>query len=295
MKFKLRRYYLYYFGRALAFLFCLLPIQVGIRIGSELGKLAFYILPRYRRSTLDNLRKYLDGERTERELKDIAKNVFSNMGKNAAELVNFPKIDAANIDRFVTIRNPEVMEDAFKKGKGIILLTAHFGNWELLAATLRIKNYPGATIGRKIYFKLYDEYLNYLRKTHDVNVIYRDASPKGMLKVLKRNEIMGILADQDVDSVEGVFVNFFGHPAYTPIGPVALAKATGASIIPAFIVRDNGRHDLIIEKPIELVDTGDKEKDVVINTQKWSDVVESYIRKYPDHWVWMHKRWKTKV
>ena len=91
-------------------------------------------------------------------------------------------------------------------------------------------------------------------------------------------------------------MNFFGKRAYTPAGPVALARASGAPIIPAFIVRQkDDSHKLIIENPVELVDTGDKEKDAVVNTQRWSDIVESYIRKYPGQWVWMHRRWKTKA
>ena len=129
---------------------------------------------------------------------------------------------------------------------------------------------------------------------HDVNVIYRDESPRKILKVLKENRIVGIVADQDVESVEGVFVDFFGHPAYTPAGPAALARASGASLIPVLIMRENGKHSLVVEKPIELADTGDKEKDLVENTRRWSSVIESYIRKYPEQWVWLHRRWKTK-
>jgi KDO2-lipid IV(A) lauroyltransferase len=125
-------------------------------------------------------------------------------------------------------------------------------------------------------------------------VIYRDESPRKMLKTLKKNWIVGIVADQDVDSVDGVFVNFFGHQAYTPSGPVALARASGAVLLPVFIIREGDGHTIAIDEPIELRDTDDKEADLIYNTQKWSNVVESYIRKYPDQWVWMHRRWKTK-
>ena len=159
---------------------------------------------------------------------------------------------------------------------------------------MRLKGYKGAAIARRIYFEKYDNFLNRLRGIHDVDVIYRDDSPKKVLRVLKGNGIMGILADQDVDSVDGVFVDFFGMPAYTPSGPVLLAVSSGAKIVPAFIIRRNGSHELVIEDPIELDDTGEKEKDVVTNTQRWSAVVESYIKRYPEQWVWMHRRWKTK-
>ncbi|MCX5686284.1 MAG: lysophospholipid acyltransferase family protein [Candidatus Omnitrophica bacterium] len=294
MKFKVRRYLLYYLGRALAFLFCLMPLRAGLVIGGFLGRAAYHLLPEYRNITIDNLDLAFGKEKSPSEIKRIAKDVFRNLGKNAAELVNFPKINEKNIGDFVLLKNRQILDEAFRKGRGIIIITAHIGNWELMAAALRLNNYPGVTVGRKIYFDKYDKYLNYLRKTHDVNVIYRDDSPRKILKVLKENRIVGIVADQDVDSVEGVFVNFFGLAAYTPSGPAAIARATGAALIPVFIIRKNGRHELVIEEPIELVDTGDKPGDIIKNTQKWSDVIESYIRRYPEQWVWMHRRWKTK-
>ena len=294
MKFKTRRYYLYYLARVAIFFVYLWPRNAGLFIAARLGSLVYYILPKYRRQTLVNLKLAFGEEKTSLELKEIARKVFENLGKNAFELIQFPKLNEGNIDKLVTIKNPDIMKKAFENGKGAIIITAHIGNWELMAATLRIKGYPGVTVGRRIYFEKYDRYLNYLRRVHDVNVIYRDESPRKILSTLKSNKIVGIVADQDVDSVEGVFVDFFGRSAYTPSGPAAIARVSGAAMIPTFIIRKNGCHELIFEKPIELVDTGDREKDLVDNTQKWSSVVESYIRQYPEQWVWMHRRWKTK-
>jgi KDO2-lipid IV(A) lauroyltransferase len=293
MKFKFRRYYLYYLGRCLAFLFYIIPLRAGLSIAGVLGNVAFLVPGKYRRVTIENLRTAFGGEKSDAEIRATARGVFRNVAKIAVELVNFPRIHTSNIDRFVRITHPEIIDAAFKAGRGTIVLTAHFGNWELLAMTLRVKGYPGVAVGRKIYFDKYDKYLNYLRKVHDVNVMDREQSPRAFLRVLRSNRILGILADQDVDSVEGVFVNFFGRPAYTPIGPVALAKASGAPLIPMFLVRSGVRHTFHVEKPLELVDTGNKEADMAANTQAWSDVVEKYIRRYPEQWVWMHRRWKT--
>ena len=294
MKFKLRRYYLYYLARFAAFFFTVIPMKIGLSIASVLGALAFYALPRYRNLTIDNLKSAFGGEKSEAELEDIAKRVFQNLGKNAVELVNLPKFNKPVMDQLVGFRNRERLDAAYAKGKGIIVLTAHFGSWELMAAALRENNCPGVTIGRRIYFKKYDDFLNQLRKSRDVEVIYRDESPRKMLKTLKQNWIVGIVADQDVDSVDGVFVNFFGRQAYTPSGPVVLARASGAVLLPVFIIREGSGHTIAIDEPVELRDTGDKESDLIYNTQKWSNVVESYVRKYPDQWVWMHRRWKTK-
>jgi Kdo2-lipid IVA lauroyltransferase/acyltransferase len=294
MKFRFRRYYLYYLGRVAIFFIGLLPSKIGLFISGRIGVVAYLILQKYRKITLDNLHLALGEEKTKEELRRIARSVFENLGKNAFELVRSPRINSKNIDRLVEIENPEIAREAFAKGNGIIIITAHIGNWELMASTLRLKGYPGVTVGRRIYFDKYDKYLNRLRKIQDVDVIYRDESPRRILKVLKENRIVGIVADQDVDSVEGVFVSFFGKDAYTPAGPAALAKVSGASLIPTFIVRVDGRHKLVFEEPIELVDTGDRQEDLIANTQKWSDVVESYIRQYPEQWVWMHRRWKTR-
>lgn len=293
MKFKLRRYYLYYLGRTAAFLLLLLPLPVCRAIGAWAGSVAYRILGPYRRIAVGNLTAVFGREKTPAEIDAIARRVFENQGRNAAEFFSFPKINARNIDRLVTARGMEHIRDGYRRGKGVIILTAHFGNWELLSAYLRIKDYPGVAIGKRIYFPKYDAFLNRLRKLHDVNVIYRDRSPKAMLQVLRSNRILGILADQDVDSVEGVYVDFFGRPAYTPVGPAALAMLTGAAVIPTFIIREGGRHVFIAEPRLEMVDTGDRKADLITNTQKWSSVVESYIRRYPDHWVWMHRRWKT--
>lgn len=295
MKFKLRRYYIYYAARFIAFIFYMLPMQLGFYVAEALGRGAFLLLSKYRKLTIDNLKSVFGEEKADEEIYHIGEKVFVNLAKNAVELVNFPRLTKDNIDKTIDFRGTEIFKKAFEKGKGIIVLTAHFGNWELVGATLRIKGYPGHTIGRRIYFKKYDEYLNSLRRMHDVHVVYRDESPRKILKILKENKIMGIVADQDVDSIDGVFVNFFGKPAFTPSAPVALAKVTGAQLIPVFIVRQGMRHIMFVEEPIELIDTGDKEKDLINNTQKWSNVVESYIRKYPEQWVWMHRRWKTKT
>ncbi len=290
----MRRYYLYYLGRIVACIFYLLPLGVALELGGIIGGLAFLVLSKYRNIAIENLTAAFSGEKTRTEIRRIARRVFENLAKNAVELVSLPKIGKANIDSFARIVNSDILKAAYAKGRGIVLITGHFGNWELLAATLRLKGYPGAALGRRIYFERYDRYLNSLRQAHDVRVIYRDESPKKILRVLRDNGILGVLADQDVESVDGVFVNFFGRPAYTPAGPVVLAKASGAVLIPAFDIREGPRHRLIIEEPIELIDTADKEKDLLVNTQRWSDVIESYIKRYPDHWVWMHRRWKTK-
>ena len=126
-----------------------------------------------------------------------------------------------------------------------------------------------------------------------VQTIYRDASVRQMLNVFKENRMLGFVVDQDVESVDGVFVNFFNKPAFTPIAPVRFALSVGAPIIPVFIVREGMKHHMIVEPAIEISRTGNKEEDIRVNTQRWVDVQERYIRNYPHLWVWNHRRWKT--
>lgn len=293
MRHKYRRYFLYYAGRLAAFLMYLLPLRVGASIGALIGRCAFLVLAKYRKITIDNLTGVFGAEKSAAEIKIIARKVFENLGRFACELVNLPKINRDNIDRFLKIEGLDNIDRSFERGKGTIVLTAHFGNWELVGLAFLVHGYPGTTIVRKIYFHKYNDFLSSLRRTYGLNATYRDESARKMLGVLKENKILGIVADQDVDSVDGVFVNFFGRRTYTPSGPAVLARVSKAAMVPVFMVREGSGFVMKIERPVELVDTGNKEADLVTNTQKWSDVVESYIRRYPDQWVWMHRRWKT--
>ena len=299
MKRKLYRRPLYFLFRGLAFILSLLPISVGYRIADGLGAVAFELLERERRKTLTHLEIAFGREKSQKEIRNIGRGVFQNLARNLIELNHFPKINASNIDRLVTLQGREKLDAVLKRGKGGILLVSHLGNWELLAATLHLKGYGGKIVARKIRDENYERLLNRLRdhlwhqNEEGMEVIYRDESPRKFLQPLRENRFLGILADQDVDNISGVFVDFFGRPAYTPTAPVQFAMVAHCPIIPCFIIRENGHHTLTVEDPIEVVSTGDKQRDVVENTKRWSALTESYIRRYPDQWVWMHRRWKT--
>jgi len=293
MKIKTKRYYIYYLAIIGSSVIAILPIKVGLFLADIGGWFIYTFFKKYLHISVDNLiSSFPDKSREEAAL--ITKRVFTNMCRNAIEWISIYKLNKKNVDKWITIEGLDKVDRALSKGKGMLMLASHFGNWELISIYFRLKDYPGAVIARRIYFNKYDKFITRLRGSKTVDVIYRDESPKKMLKVLKNNGIMGILADQDMDSVEGIFVDFFGKPTYTAKAPVALALASGAALLPCFIVRENSHHRLIIEDPIELTVTEDKEETIKINTQKWSKVIESYIRKYPDQWVWFHKRWKTK-
>jgi KDO2-lipid IV(A) lauroyltransferase len=173
-------------------------------------------------------------------------------------------------------------------------LTAHFDNWELLGASLALNGYPLNVVAREVRSEKLQQLVKAHREAVGMKVIYRGASLKSGLRCLKRNEILAILADVDTKS-DGVFVDFFGRLAYTPIGPVAIALKTQALIVPAFIIRQpDDSHRVVIEKPLKLQITGQKNIDIQVNTQLFTKVIESYVRRYPTQWIWMHPRFKTR-
>ena len=273
-------------------LFLFLPYQTGFSFGGTLGKLTFRLLPKEKKRTLAHLRLAFQGEKSEKEIWEVGQKVFEHYGKTLAELALLDKL-IPRFDEFVTTSGYEHLDNGLRAGKGIIITTAHFGNWEIMGGYSATKGYPLTVIARKIYFEKYNQLLVSTRAKMKVETIYRDDSIRLMLGVLKKNRILGFVVDQDIDFADGIFVNFFNRPAYTSIAPVRFAMATGAPIIPAFVIREGMKHHVIVEPPIELVRSGSEEEQVKANTQKWVSIQEKYIRKYPDMWVWNHRRWKT--
>lgn len=296
MKRKPYRFLLYILLELANIIILILPYRTAVFLGGFFGGLAYTILPKYRNITLDNLRSAFAGEKSEKEIKRIARDVFRNLGKTAVECLSFRKLNQKDISQLVEDKGISVLKKALSQGKGAIAVGSHLGNWEASAAYTALAGLDVTVIARRIYYHYYNNFLVSIRNSKGVKTLYRD--DKGVLRKslesLNSNEILAIVPDQDVDSVNGVFVDFFGRKAYTPTGPVNLALLSGAPLIPAFIVRENGRLRFFAEEPIYVESSGDRKNDVIKYTQKWSNVVEKYIRMYPSQWVWMHKRWKTR-
>ena len=294
MKIKTRRYYLYYLAKIGVFILGIIPLRMSLFVSACMGKISYKVLKKHRDIAITNLNNVF-GDDPNLDVSKIAENVFVNLAKNGAEWIKFPGLNEKNISNLVKeFRGEEYLKESTARGKGTIIMAFHFGNWELLNLYLTIKGYGGMVIARRLYFHKYDKMIARIRKRPGINLIYRDESPKKILKHLKNGGILGVLADQDVDSVEGIHVDFFNKPAYTPVAPVKLGLTTGASLLPCFVVRDtDNKFKVIVEKPIILDRSGDKDEDVKKYTQEWTKVLENYVRKYPDQWVWIHRRWKT--
>ena len=259
-----------------------------------MAHLLFRFLRKEREKAIGNLSVAFGKEKSQEEILRVCYKSFENLGKGLIEVLQFPKLTQENVDRVVTFQGKSNIDDALSKGKGVIILTAHFGNWELLGASLALSGYRTNFIVRPVRSPLMDEMITRNRENMGIRCIPRGASIKKALRCLKRNELLGILSDIDT-KVDGVFVDFFGRPAFTPSGPVSIALKTGATIIPVFIIRQNDdRHKIAIEEPLELEITGNRSEDILGNTARLTRLIESYIRKNPEQWIWIHERWKTK-
>jgi len=295
MKKKFRRKIRYVLARIAALPLTWLPLRTGVRLGGFFGKIVYYIIPRGRRPALKHLRIAFAGRKSEKEIKAIAKEVFVNVGRNGFEWINYKKLTKKWMDKHIHALGRENIDRVHKDGRSVIFLISHFGNWELMGFYLAKTGYAGPSIARRVYMKSFDKLMVKMRNDMGVGVVYRDELPKEILRTLRNNGFVGILIDQDVRDVDGVFVDFFGKPAWTATGAVKLAKKTNAAVIPVFLVRENlDNFTFIAGKEIKLDSTGSEEKDIFTNTQKLTKTIESYIEEYPDHWMWMHRRWRTK-
>ncbi|RKU38294.1 hypothetical protein C6496_07340 [Candidatus Poribacteria bacterium] len=282
-----------FIAKLIGFFVSRLPRSVTLTIGGQLGALIFRLAPQQRTLACQQLQRSLKLS-DERRVRTIAKQCFENLGKTVLEFMQLPRMNSKQIRQSVSFQGIKHVEEALAQGKGAIILTGHFGNWELLAASISATIAPLTPIVRKLRSPRLNALVSRYRSQAGYTTIDRDTGIRQALRCLKRNELLGIVADVDT-SVSGVFVDFFGRPAYTPYSPVAIALKTGATVLPTFIIRQpDGSHRAIIEPPLVFQRTDGKEKDLVINTQKYTKIIESYIRQYPAQWIWMHQRWKTR-
>jgi len=237
--------------RLMSILILALPTRIGLVIGQAMGSLSFYILKKERKKALDNLDIAFGDSKTGRQKRTIARSVFENLGKNLIEVISIQKFGKNNINRYISCRNIDILRRFVREKKGAIILSAHFGNWELLAHYLSMQGLPMNVIARRVRMDRLEAFLAGIRKKNNVNVIYRDASAKEIVDLLRNGEFVGIMPDQDMDSISGVFVDFFGRPAWTPSGAAVLNLLTDAYVVPCFILRKAFGHEIVIGNPIE--------------------------------------------
>jgi KDO2-lipid IV(A) lauroyltransferase len=257
--------------------------------------LFYYLSPRRRLLALHNLRRAFP-EKSETEILRIAKGVYRNMGIVAAECFDIPRLTKENIGKRVEAEGLEHCTKALEKGRGVLFFGAHFGNWELEAVAVSLFIKPLVVIYRRLDNPVLDALVRRFRSATGNTPLLKEHAMRAMLRTLKRNDMLGILIDQNVDYYEGVFIDFFGRPACTTDGLALLALHTGAPVLPGYIVRlPDGRYRFVVGPEVEVVDTGHWEEDIRVNTQRFMKIIEETVRKYPDQWLWVHQRWKTQL
>lgn len=276
----------------------ILPYRLVSDIGGGIGLLGYYSDSRHRNITLKNLeRAFPDLEY--KLVINLAKKAYKNLGRSAAEAIYVATKNPAYVHKFlnkwITIEGKDNLSTEIKKGNGVIYLTGHFGNWELTGITLGTNACPYNVIVRPLDNPKINNILLTLRGITGGTIMPKKNVLRDVLRCLKKGEALAILIDQNTSRELGVFVNFFGTPAATNKGPAIIAMKSGASVIPTFLIREGKyRHRLIYGEAVKLCKSGDKEKDIYANTALFTNILESYILKYPDHWFWMHQRWKTR-
>jgi KDO2-lipid IV(A) lauroyltransferase len=271
----------------------ILPYRLALSFGSFLGFLAFDVFRVRRKVTLINLKNSLGDQKKVKELKKIGRRAYENIGKSMVEYSLFPSLDKKKISKLVEFEGVENFDEALKRGRGAIVVAGHFGSWELMGAATCQRGYPVDFLVGEQHNILVDNLMNDYRKSMGIGIIKMGTAAKGVIKALKNNRFVAMLSDQDAGN-DGTIVNFFNRPASTPKGPAAFALKMNAPIILGFIIRGNKKKQkIIIEKPIFIEKSDNKEDDIQKLTQAYTSVLEHYIRQYPDHWFWPHRRWKS--
>lgn len=235
-------------------------------------------------------------EKTRRERARILRGVFTSLGRQLAEVCLFPKYTLENVGKVVVYDGFENFERALACGKGVLFLTAHLGAWELSAFTHSLYGHPLHIVMRPLDNVYLDRLMRRYRTMHGNSTVDKDDFVRGLLSAMKAGETVGILMDTNMTPPQGVFADFFGIPACTASGLARIALRTDAAVVPGFTIWDPAlrKYRLRFDPPLKLTRTGDDDADVLANTALFTKVIEKYVRKYPDQWLWVHRRWKTR-
>ena len=288
MKHRLRRDILGMIVLTVARAVRIMPAVMARGMGAVFGRAAYTLAVRARKQAESNLARVFSGTASAEQRRGMAKQCFMNAGRNAFELLCLRK--GAGVLEDIHIENEDVIKNALKKGKGAIIVSAHLGSWELLGARLVSAGYKVNVLARIIRHEPYNAFAEKIRTGLGMNVIYKTRVFRRALKGLRDNELLGVLVDQDIDNVNGMFLDFLGHPAYTPSGAAELSRMSGAPMIPCFIAFENGRHRIFTESAIE-APLG--KEDIEGTMRDCNRAIEKFIRRFPEQWVWFHPRWKS--
>jgi Kdo2-lipid IVA lauroyltransferase/acyltransferase len=272
-----------------------LPRPLARGLATTTTRLLLSCLPKLRETAEFNLKlAFPDWTRQQRRV--VMKQMTRSLGWMATEFARLPQYTKENIENVVVLDGHENFLAGQKRGKGVLYLTGHIGAWELSSHAHALYGFPLHYMARPLDNKPLDTLVNHYRGLSGNKPIYKNEAARTMLRVLKDAGTVGILADQNTMPEEGVFVDFFGVPACMTTGIARVALHTDAAVVPGYAFWDESlrKYRLRFEPPVELVRTGDSERDILENTQRFAKVIEEIVRKYPEQWIWIHARWKNR-
>jgi Kdo2-lipid IVA lauroyltransferase/acyltransferase len=272
-----------------------MPRLVARAIAIGLALVIYSLHSRLRRVGMRNLDLAFPAK-SRKEKKRIVRGVFISLGRQLAEFCLFPRYTKDNYTRAAVYEGFQNFADAQARGKGIIFLTGHFGGWELSSFVHSLNGFPMSIVVRPLDNPYLDRMVDRYRSLHGNRSFAKQDFARGLLSALKKREIVGVLMDTNMTPPQGEFVDFFGIRACTATGIARVALHADATVLPAFTVWDKklGKYRICIDPALKLVRTGDADGDAIANTQLFTKAIESYAARYPEQWLWVHRRWKTR-
>ena len=272
-----------------------LPRPLARAVGIALGQTIYLLHGKLRRVGMRNLALAFP-EKSAGERRKIVRRVFTSLGRQFAEVCLFPKYTRENVNRTVTYDGYENFDRASQRGKGVLFLTGHVGGWELSAFAHSLYGHPLHFVMRPLDNPYLDALVRHYRTMHGNTPILKDDPARELLRAMKVGATVGILMDTNMTPPEGVFVDFFGMPACTASGLARIALRTDAAVVPGFTIWDPilRKYRLRFDPAVPLIRTGNNDADIVANTARFTKVIEEVVRRYPDQWLWVHRRWKTR-
>jgi KDO2-lipid IV(A) lauroyltransferase len=273
----------------------MLPRPLARGLGIALAQLVYLAHPKLRRVGMRNLELAFP-EKSRAERKKILRKVFTGMGRQLAEFCLFPKYTKDNIKEIAIHDGFENFDAARQRGKGVLLLTGHFGGWEVGSFAHSVYGFPIKIVVRDLDNPLIDDLVRRYRTLHGNSTFDNREFARSLLSSMRAGDTVGILMDTNMTPPQGVFVDYFGIPACTASGLARVALKTDAAVIPAFTIWDEAlkRYRIRFEPALRLIRTGDSEADAIANTALFTQALEKCARRYPEQWLWVHRRWKTR-
>jgi len=273
----------------------LVPRPLARAIGIAIGLAVYHLHARLRAVGMRNLTLAFPNMSDE-DRRSILRGEFVSLGRQLAEVCLFPTYTRENVSNIVVYDGLENYERALARGKGVLFLTGHLGAWELSAFAHSLQGHPLWIVMRPLDNPYLNSLVEHYRTMHGNRTVVKDDFVRGLLAAMRAGEAVGILMDTNMTPPQGVFANFFGVPACTASGLARIALRTDAAVVPGFTVWDEKARKYVLrfDPAVELIRTGDDQADVVANTARFTSVIEDYVRRYPNQWLWVHRRWKTR-